>query len=255
MSRQDDLPAFQRYQLAFTGYLRDPHVQPKPLQVPNERLAVYEEIVFNNLLESISACFPIAKTILGDNWPQLIRDFMQRHSANSPIFRQIPEEFLDYLAHLDAGVINRYPSYLLSLCHYEWVELAVASSADLIQPDELDVDGSLLNAPIVYAPGMQLLRYAYAVHHISPDRQQLEPAETFLAVFRDAQDEVKFVELNAMTHHLLTLLRQTMPAKQALGEIAQLLGSKDTDAIEAFGLEILQDLQDQALIRGTRREN
>jgi hypothetical protein len=60
-----ELPSFQRYQLAFTARLRDPKSQPPLTGVPNERMAVYEEIVFNNLFESVSACFPVASKVLG----------------------------------------------------------------------------------------------------------------------------------------------------------------------------------------------
>ena len=74
----EDLPSFQRYQLAFTARLRDPHKQPPIAGVPRERMAVYEEIVFNNLLESVSACFPVAQKVLGKRkWLKLVQAFLR----------------------------------------------------------------------------------------------------------------------------------------------------------------------------------
>jgi hypothetical protein len=256
LSSQDNLPAFQQYQLEFAAYLRDPST-PKPAGLPEERIAVYEEIVFNNLLASVSACFPIAKAIAGvDSWRALVRSFMQQHSADSPIFRQVPAEFLDYMAHANTDVLHALPPYFLSLCHYEWVELAVVTAADLTQPSEIDarnkLNVDLLNAYLVFAPGMQLLHYDYAVHHISPDNRSDAARDTYLVVYRDVLDEVKFIELNAITHQLLTLLQQPMAAKQALAEIAVALGYADAAMLEGFGLEVLQDLLEQGLIRGTR---
>ena len=73
-----ELPSFQRYQLAFTARLRDPENQPPLTGVPDERMAVYEEIVFNNLFESVSACFPVASKVLGKRkWLKLNQAFMR----------------------------------------------------------------------------------------------------------------------------------------------------------------------------------
>ena len=94
----NDTPYFQRYQQAFTAYIRDPLQQPRPAGVAAKRMNVYKEIVFNNLFESVSACFPVAQKVLGKRaWLALVRRFFRDHSANSPIFRQIPEEFVIYL--------------------------------------------------------------------------------------------------------------------------------------------------------------
>lgn len=86
-------------------------------------MAVNKEIVFNNLFESISACFPVAQKVLGKRaWLNLTRGFLREHCANTPIFREIPEEFLGYL-----NTQANLPLYPSSLCHFEWVKLFVAS--------------------------------------------------------------------------------------------------------------------------------
>lgn len=259
MKRLDALPEFQRYQLAFSAHLRDPQQPFKPGDVPAARMAVYEEIVFNNLLQSITACFPIAEQKLGhDRWLTLVRSFMQQHSANSPLFREIPEEFLHYLSQQVQSEPNVFPRYLYSLCHYEWVELAVASAPDTVETDKVNALGDVLNEEIVFAPGLQLLRYDFAVHRLSAGQSidavdTLEPAETFLAVYRNPSDEVKFIELNAVTYRLLMLLQTPMCGTLALEQVARELGYADAGPILNFGREILEDLKQQQLISGTSR--
>jgi hypothetical protein len=70
-------------------------------------------------------------------------------------------------------------------------------------------------------------------------------------VYRDALDEVKFIELNAMTHQLITLLQQPMTGKEALKQIAEALHYPALDSLMAFGLSMLEDLKSQGIILGT----
>ena len=65
---------FQRYQAEFTAHLRNPSLHKKPKNVPDARMAVYREIVFNNILNSVSTCFPVCVQVLGErDWEKLVR--------------------------------------------------------------------------------------------------------------------------------------------------------------------------------------
>lgn len=247
------LPSFQRYQLEFTAHLRDPLNHPPPAGVPAERMAVYDEIVFNNLFESVSACFPVASAVLGKRqWLKLNQAFMREHSANSPLFRKIPEQFLHFLRERNA-LKNDLPAYLHQLCHYEWVELHVASmpaNLDRQQPKEnIDVK----SAVPVFNPTMQLLHYDYAVHKISPRKKPTQTENTQLLVYRNAQHVVKFVEINAVTYNLIKLLQaQPVTGSQALQLLAQQLEHPQPDIIIQFGVMILEDLRAQGIIIGVK---
>lgn len=250
MAPQDELPEFQRYQIAFSAHLRDPQRNPYPANVSAGRIAVYEEIVFNNLFESVSTCFPVTQQVLGlDAWKQLVRAFMQQHSANSPIFRDIPKEFLAYLEQDNHA--KETPAFLYSLCHYEWVELAVASANTSVPLGEFNPSGDLLSGQLVFEPTIQILHYDYPVQRISQHYQPTTIIETYLLVYRDTQDEVKFIELNAMTHRLITLLQLPMTGKAALSQIAAELTYPQLDSLMAFGLDLLEDLRNQGIVLGT----
>lgn len=247
-----ELPAFQRYQQAFTAYLRDPAHQPLPADVAPERMAVYEEIVFNNLFESVSACFPIARKIIGKRtWRALVQTFLRHYSARDPLFRSIPHQFLHYLNQEKADLPPSLPPYFKSLCHYEWVELQVAACpAHNVQLKVMHED-DLANQRPLFTAAMQLLDYAYPVHRISA-RYQPELQSTHLLVYRSHDDQVQFMELNAVTHRLISLLqRETLTGQQALTQIAKELQHPQPERIIEFGLSLLADLRDRGVIIGT----
>lgn len=242
------LPSFQQYQLAFTQHLRNPKL-PRPKDTAVKGLLIYEEIVFNNVLEAVSACFPVAQKVLGKRaWLQLVRGFFREHAANSPIFREIPEEFLGNLS-----IQGNLPPYLNSLCHYEWIELAVSIMDVAIDQNVIDPTGNILQHKIVFNPAMQLLNYDYDVQNISPRYKPKVPVNTQLLVYRDIQDIVKFVELNPVTYRLIVLLQKGTTGTEALILISKELGHAEPEAVMQFGLEILQDFKRQGIILGVHK--
>jgi len=245
------IPEFQRYQLAFTAHLRDPKQHAAPAGVPAKRMAVYEEIVFNNLLQSVSACFPVASAVLGKRkWRKLVQNFMRDYSANSPLFREIPKQFVDFL-HSNQDIQNGLPPYIYALCHYEWVELYVSALPLEIQPVSAETILDLNSMLAVFNPTLQLLSYDYAVHRISPRKKPSQPAPTQLLVYRNTEHQVKFVEINAVTYQLITLMQsQRLTGAQALKILAQQLGYPDVETIMQYGLSILHDLKTQEIIIG-----
>ncbi|NOU41693.1 MAG: DUF2063 domain-containing protein [Methylotenera sp.] len=250
----DNLPSFQRYQLAFTAHIRDPLHQPRPQGVAASGMAVYKEIVFNNLFASVSACFPVAQKVIGKRaWLNLTRAFLREHAANTPIFRQIPEEFLSFLADSTSTRPLLLPPYLLSLCHYEWIELLVASiEAPKLDDEAINRQGDLLTEQPVFTPTMQLLSYDYAVHEISPRNKPKQQQSTQLLVYRNIEDEVKFIAVNSITFRLLSLLKQNKSTgKQALTLIADDMHTDSPEKIIQFGLQALEDLKNLGVIIGT----
>jgi hypothetical protein len=144
------------------------------------------------------------------------------------------------------------PPYLNSLCHYEWIELFVASSPDTAKPIDIAPECDLANSKRAFAPTRQLLNYDYAVHKISPRYKPKQPESTQLLVFLNTDDQVKFIELNAVTHRLISLLQNApLTGTQALTLLAKELQHPQPERIIEFGLSLLEDLQRQGVIIGT----
>ncbi len=237
---------FQRYQIAFTAHIRKPSANKKPARVQDTRMAIYREIVFNNILGAVSACFPVCKSILGERaWRKLVRAFFANHQATTPIFREIPQQFLQFL-----DTKNDCPLYFQSLAHYEWVELAVASLQT--DPIKLSKKTDLLNEKPMLAPAHMLLSYDYAVQSISKRQLPKGAEQTYLLVFRNAENKVKFISLNPITFQLLNLIQTNeLTGKQALTKLAEEIAQQNIDAIITFGAEILADLANQQAIIGS----
>ena len=75
------------------------------------------------------------------------------------------------------------------------------------------------------------------------------PLIVFLAVYRNREDEVKFLELNAATARLLELVRDNESA--GCGELLNTLAAEmslDVSAIEDFGLSQLADFHRLGII-------
>ena len=243
-----DLPSFQAYQQIFCAHVRDSKRNKPPANVVKARMAVYSEIVFNNLFSSVSACFPVSSAVLGKRaWVKLVRGFFAHYPSQSPIFRDIPKTFLNYL-----NSQQNLPIYLFSLAHYEWVELAVSTMETVpfgvvnsTENKDLMVDCIVVN------PTLALLKYHYAVHQISQKNKPKTPLDqpVYLAVYRNEAFKVQFVELNEMTAQLLHVLKDKQQSGvEALTQLAESLNYPEPQALMTFGASILQQLHTQEII-------
>ncbi len=238
---------FQRYQQEFTAHIRNPKVHKKPAGVLPTRMAVYRDAVFNNIFESVTVCFPVCQTTIGKRaWRALLKGFVKSHPAQSPIFRDIPLQFLAFL-----NTQTSQPAFLAELAHYEWVELAV--SAQPTEPVELSKKMNLLSEKPMLEPAHRLLEYNFSVHKITKGKLPKTAEKTYFLVFRNAEFEVKFIELNPTTFQLLKLIeRNEITGEQALVRLAESIQHPNIDAVIAFGAEILSDLANQQAIIGSK---
>jgi hypothetical protein len=248
----DRLPAFQATQFAFAAYIRDPANQPIPAGVKPERMRMYRELFYNNVHSFLENGFPVLRSLLNDHaWTSLVSDFFARHRCTTPLFSGIPEEFLEYLQN-EREPVDADPPFLTELAHYEWVELALAiaeGEAPTWVPDALD---DPLSKSWVLSPLAWPLAYRYPVHRICSEfRPQEAPASpTCLAVYRDRDDTVRFLETNPVTHRLLVLLREEGPiaATDCLAIIARELGHEDATPLLPHGAATLRELAERSLI-------
>jgi uncharacterized protein len=242
---------FQKYQLAFTAHIRDPKRNAKPAKVKDSRMAVYREIVFNNIVGSVSACFPVCQNVLGKRkWQQLCRAFFAQHQASSPLFRDIPEAFLSFLNAQDLTQL-KLPAFIPQLAHYEWAELAVSHMAE--QSLKLSSQTDLLNEQPILTNAHLLLEYDYPVHTISKHIQPNVQTKTHMLMFRRNDFKIKFIALNAMTFELLTWIQDhSLTGKQALLEIAEAIQHPQPETIVQFGEGILNDLMQQGALIGSQ---
>ncbi|RMG31415.1 MAG: DUF2063 domain-containing protein [Gammaproteobacteria bacterium] len=249
----DERPAFQRHQFAFTAHLRDPERVPVPPGVEERRMAVYRELVYNNIESFLASAFPVLRSIDSDAaWHRRVRRFLIDHRARSPFFADIPREFLQYLER-QYEPQEGDPPFLLELAHYEWVELALSVSEETL-PDRVNVDATdLLEHPLRLSPLAWPLAYTWPVHRIGPgsipDAPAGEPVR--LVAWRDREDKVRFLQVNAASARLLALLdvlTDSTPAIDAVRALARELDYRDEDHLVSFASELLHSWYEKDIL-------
>lgn len=240
---------FKDVQFAFAAHLRDPERQPAPADVEDRRLAIYRDLIYNNIEGFISSGFPVLREITNDDrWHAMVRDFIRRHECHTPYFLEIGQEFLAYLQ--QERQAEGDPPFMLELAHYEWVELALDVSTEIIPPAR--EAGDLLEWTPQVSPLAWNLSYQFPVHRIGSDWQPSEPPEqpTFLVVHRNRRDEVRFMESNAATSRLLALIsgndvsgEEQITGRKALERLAREMQAPDPRAVLDFGRDLLNKLR------------
>ncbi len=247
--------SFKAIQNVFTQYLRDPENNPAPTGVEDRRMAVYRELVYNNIEGFIANSFPVLRKITADKqWHEMLRDYVHRHKSHTPLFPKMPQEFLQYLE-LER---NQYPDdypFLFELAHYEWIETALSLDTREINFDNVDKMGNLLEGVPVLSPLSIALSYAWPVHKISPQNIPKDKlAQTYLLVYRSRDYVVGFIELNPVSAKLIAELTSNIDktGKQILDVIAKQLDHPDPDIVIKGGLEMMQDFRAKDIVLGTK---
>ena len=239
--------SFQAGQLAFAAHLRDPTVNPAPAEIEDRRVAIYRDLIYNNIESFLKGGFPVLHSLMSsDNWHRLVRGFVRDHRCHTPYFLEISQEFLLYLREGKAHIPDRMP-FILELAHYEWVELALDVSSEILpeQCSETTQSVALLDLSLQVSPLAWRLSYHYPVHKISLDYQPLETPEqpTSLIVYRGPDEKIHFFESNAVTMRLLQLLEDgQLSARQALETVAVELQHPEPQTLVVMGESIVQQL-------------
>lgn len=256
----DKLEALRSKQYEFAAHLRDPEQNPAPDDVEDRRMGVYRELFFNNVRKFLGGHFPIAEEILGEEaWAALIRDYYRDHISHSPLFPDMPREFLSYLSEERAnnGHAAGDPPFLYELAHYEWVEAGLMLAPDPESVGDINASGDLLEGHPTLVQPAWLLAYQYAVNEIGPDNIPQQPADQPLhyLIMRNVDDEVKFIKLNIVSARLYELLKNdsALTGRGALEKIAAELNHENPAAVVESGAKILERWRSSGIVSGTTK--
>ncbi len=253
-----ETPQFKQIQYEFAAHIRNPEKYAIPENIEPRRMKIYSDLFFNNVENFMANTYPVLKRIMPEQqWLKLMRDYFEKHQAHTPLFPEMPREFIKYLENEYQG--NKTMPFINELAHYEWVELALSISDqdEDINWDEIDQNGNLLENTPILSPLAWPLLYHYPVHRISEDYIPQEPLQqpVHLLVYRDFSDEVHFMELNPVTAMLIAIIKQ-QPAEtgqQILEHIAEQLQHPQPDIVITAGLQILEDLKTRNVILGVNK--
>ncbi len=253
---------FQDIQKEFAAHIRNPDKNAAPSEIEARRMKIYSNLFYNNVESFVSRAYPVLGKIYGEEkWQAMVKDFFENHACSSPYFSDIAKEFLEFLQ-TDRD-LSQDPPFLVELAHYEWVELALEISQEEIPSTGFNPEGKLLHSQIVVSPLAWTLQYQWPVHQIGPDFQPESSEQVyFLLVYRNALDQIKFMELNAITARLLSIIQEN-PLFTGTNAIEFLSEELLSQGIENLPLELLMEkgeealnhLRQQGIILGTRLES
>jgi hypothetical protein len=161
------------------------------LNLPENRLKIYQNLVFNNIEDTCSKAFPISKKILKDKWDDLIEEFIKSWKFETPYLWETPKDFINFL---EKKGFFKENLFLKDLMMYEWVEVEVFNE----DVAEQNVDFNW-NLKYRISPSARILIFNYPVHKIS--NINLEEIESikgkyFLIVFQNPENfEVEYLEI------------------------------------------------------------
>lgn len=235
-------------QLEMARYLRDPGRSPAPSGIEARRLKIYQDLVYNNVEGFISGGFPVLRSLYSDaDWHALVRLFIDQHRCQTPYFLEISQEFLRFLEQVHQPRPCD-PPFLYELAHYEWVELGLDIAEDEL-PHPQDYDDVLAVVPAL-SPLAWLLTYTFPVHMIGPAYQpQIADEPTFLVVYRNRADAVKFVVINAAVARLLEMVRENDAA--TVRELLTVLAGEmnaPVDSTVDFGARQIAEFLDLSIV-------
>lgn len=252
--------ALRAQQDAFTAHIRDPDRAPPPPGIDPRRMRVYRDLFFNNVSRLLAGNFPVIRRIRGEAWPVLVRAFYRDHGCRTPLFPELPREFLRWLED-SAG----HEPWLPELAHYEWIELALQISEarvediahDPLDAADVDVAAALLAGRPLLSPLAWPLAYAWPVHRIGPDHlPDAQPAEpTLLLLQRDGEGRVRFHAPSPLAWRLLQRLDEApeLSGHAQLEALAIEAGASADAAFIAQGTAMLLRWHGEGIIPGVRR--
>lgn len=247
--------SFQETQNTLAAWLRDPDNRRPPAGIEQRRLNIYRDLVYNNIEGFLRNGFPVLYSLLETAlWHQLARDFIVRHACDSPYFVDISRHFVEFLQ-ASEDWLARLPPWALELAHYEWMEVAVDIADAGEPPAGLAPDGDLLAGAPVLSPVACLLGYRWPVHQLSVDQVPASPPEapTWLMIYRDREDTVKFMALNQAAAALVQRITSHPheSGRELLSGLAQDMGLPLSQVL-GFGQVLLEQMRERGIVLGAR---
>ena len=207
------LHSFQDTQNAFCNWMRDPK-QPIPSSFETERMRVYRELLFNNVSSFVDLVYPVARSILPKpTWQQLLEEFFQKSTNQSPFYNDISLQFREYLSDQQHPVLQSYP-WLAELLQYEWLELYL---------DTLEIEDKQFIDTAVWQLTTQVwvLVYQYPVYRWTLNQTDFEQVPSAIMVWRNQKNQVCVEVLSPLFAFLIEKLNQEPLSAM---ELHQLIG-------------------------------
>lgn len=182
-----------------------------------EKIQIYRQLVRNGFNDVVSPCFPVLSAILGQQqWQQLTHAIYSSQPLTNACYTTLAYQVVKYLQHTPL----KDAPFAADLAHYEWLELEIMLNA----VEEMhhscpssNTSKDLMRQPIQFSPNCRLLNYDYPVQRIDIGHQPNQTNPTFILAYLGSQ-QVEFIELNPLSHQLLSYLKAHQCSAQSMLE-------------------------------------
>jgi len=215
------------------------------------RLQLYRRLVRGNLREALHATLPRTLARLEGNFARYFDEFLQVSPPVTRYLRDLTPQFLRFA--LERWLRDpQVPEYLGDLARHEALQVEVASLLALPKnhvPAELSLEEG-----VEFIDAVRLVQYAWAVHTLPDDetnRELPERGAVSLLVYRSPEHEVRYLELGAFAHALLSsLLDDRLSLRLSLNASAARVGQTLDDALLTRAARLLAELAERGALLG-----
>jgi hypothetical protein len=254
--REDEIAADPRAWLARQGVSGDD--LEAMAAIPTERLLLYRRKIRRSLRGAVRVEIPRAAARLGDAFDAYVDRYLDEELPRSRYLRDVAFEFVRWAAPRwaeDPAV----PAYLADLARHELIAFvaagAIAGEEGGGEPDAPEAAGEELSLErgVRFHRSATLIRYEYAVHRLQADlaARDAPPREpTALFVYRDAEHEIRYLELTPLAAAIAGRLLAGGTLRDAvLGGCAELGHPVDAAVLEGAAA-LLADLGRRGALLG-----
>lgn len=221
-----------------------------PSELEGTRLAVYRRLVHGALNECMLSILPRTAARLGERFWREVRLFYAERGPRTHYLRDVPSEFLSW-CEARWGTLDDVPAYAYDLARHEVTAIEIGAACDgSPQPSVQELSLAL---PVVFQSAAALRRYRFAVHRLPEDpddRSEPEAGSFALLVYRDAEHDLRYLDLSPVAACILERLLEGATLQQAIVEGAAAGGVPVEDSLLQGTAALLGDLAERGALLG-----
>ncbi len=213
------------------------------------RLLVYRKLVRRGLTAAIRLEIPRTAARLGGEFEAWVERFLEEEAPRSHYLRDVAFELVAWAGPRWAADAN-VPDFIGDLARHELTGFEVGSADDDGAATGIDLE---LDATARFHASVRLARYDHAVHRLLADEDARDvPARepTALLAYRDAEHEVRYLELSPLAAAILDRLLRGETLRSAVVGASADRGSALGPEVLAGTARLLDDLAQRGALLG-----
>ncbi len=184
----------------------------KLLEIGPKRLFLYRSLVQKSLQSAIACEIPRTRARLGARFDDDVALFFADEMPRSHYLRDVAFELVSWaLPRWSAD--PSLPPWLADLAHHELSAFEAAGASSEVEKADPELR---LDAPVVLGSSVRVRRYGFPIHRLRDEDASLEPEPTTLLVYRDAEHDIRYLELTPLAGAIVDHLIQKEPLGVAI---------------------------------------